>query len=308
MGNHKELNKLQKEILDTDLEKPEREAVHKSWFDETTVDFWLHNRMYRTIEPVATHFKEDSWISIGDGRYGLDSVRLKSLFGVNVLPTDISGTCLEEGKKMGLYEDYSVENAESLSFADNSFDVVICKESYHHFPRPMLALYEMIRVARKAVILIEPNDSLEVIIGKGDYLKSFFSRLASRFSNKKAQVYRPELKYRKHTHEGGGNFVYSLSNREVDKVVHGLDLPGSAYFLFNSTYIKGVEFEEADEKSTMFQQVQNNIKELDEKGGSQLTTTVIFTSAFNGELKKAMEEFGYYFCEKVDNPVLKKEK
>ena len=33
-------------------------------------------------------------------------------------------------------DDYSVENAERLSFADHQFDFAFCREAYHHMPRP----------------------------------------------------------------------------------------------------------------------------------------------------------------------------
>lgn len=306
MGNHKRLVEIQRDVLDSDLEKPERAAVHQSWFNEDSVDAWLHNRMYQTIKPVAEHYKKGSWLSIGDGRYGLDSVRLAGLFDLKVLPTDISGNCLAEGKKKGLIEDYSVENAESLSFADDSFDVVFCKESYHHFPRPIIALYEMLRVAREAVILIEPYDNLDVVISKKAYLTAFIKRIVSKITGKKQEVYKPELRYRKHAHEGGGNFVYSLSNREVDKIVHGLDLGGSAYYHFNSSYLKGVEFEPAEENNELFRKIKSNIAILDALGGAQLTSTVIFPGKISSDLKLSMEQFGYTFFEKTDNPVLKK--
>ena len=56
-------------------------------------------------------------------------------------------------------KNYKIENAENLSFEDKTIDFILCKESYHHFPRPMVALYEMLRVARNGVLLIEPNDA-----------------------------------------------------------------------------------------------------------------------------------------------------
>lgn len=76
----------------------------------------------------------------------------------NCCPTDISEYLLAEARRRGLITKYALENAERLSFADQSFDYVFCKESFHHFPRPYQALYEMLRVAREAVLLIEPND------------------------------------------------------------------------------------------------------------------------------------------------------
>jgi hypothetical protein len=113
--------------------------------------------MYEAVG-AFTHRPELSWVTIGDGRFGLDSIRLQRLGVRSVLPTDIGGALLEAGVQQGLINDYRVENAESLSFSDGSFDMVFCKESYHHFPRPFLALAEMVRVARYAVILVEPRD------------------------------------------------------------------------------------------------------------------------------------------------------
>jgi hypothetical protein len=51
---------------------------------------------------------------------------------------------------------YECQNAECLTYPPQSFDVVICKEGLHHLPRPILGLYEMLRVCRKAAIVIEP--------------------------------------------------------------------------------------------------------------------------------------------------------
>ncbi len=51
---------------------------------------------------------------------------------------------------------YECQNAECLTYDSRSYDVVICKEGLHHLARPFLGLYEMLRVCRRAVILIEP--------------------------------------------------------------------------------------------------------------------------------------------------------
>lgn len=49
---------------------------------------------------------------------------------------------------------------ESLPFPDGSYDVVLAHEVLHHCRSPHRALLEMLRVSRKHVILMEPNDSL----------------------------------------------------------------------------------------------------------------------------------------------------
>jgi len=45
-------------------------------------------------------------------------------------------------------------DAESLPFADASFDVVSCRAAFHHFPRPERILAEMRRVARPGASLV----------------------------------------------------------------------------------------------------------------------------------------------------------
>lgn len=55
---------------------------------------------------------------------------------------------------------YRIENAEHLSLDSRSFDFVLCKESLHHLARPVLGLYEMLRVCRRAALIIEPCETL----------------------------------------------------------------------------------------------------------------------------------------------------
>ena len=131
--------------------------LSKTWFETDTVDAWRHQRMYQTIDPILRTEPEAKWLTVGDGRYGIDAKYILDK-GCEALPTDISDVLLKEAKKLGFIPDYRKENAEFLTFKDSEFDYVFCKESYHHFPRPMIALYEMLRVARKGVVLIEPND------------------------------------------------------------------------------------------------------------------------------------------------------
>lgn len=64
----------------------------------------------------------------------------------------------KKGKEIGYIYNYSKENLESLSFNNESFDFVLCKESFHHLPRPYIGLYEMLRVSKIGVVLLEPYD------------------------------------------------------------------------------------------------------------------------------------------------------
>jgi SAM-dependent methyltransferase len=48
-------------------------------------------------------------------------------------------------------------SADALAFADATFDLVTCWELLHHLPDPVAAIREMVRVARRRVIMFEPN-------------------------------------------------------------------------------------------------------------------------------------------------------
>ena len=91
--------------------------------------------------------KGDKWVTVGDGRYGTEVNYLISK-GLDALVTDYSDKLLKIGYEIGFINKYQKENAESLTFKDNSFDYII-KEAFHHFPRPWIALYEAFRVCKR---------------------------------------------------------------------------------------------------------------------------------------------------------------
>jgi hypothetical protein len=45
------------------------------------------------------------------------------------------------------------------SFPDESYDLVVVQDGLHHLPRPVQGFTEMLRVARVAVVVIEPHHS-----------------------------------------------------------------------------------------------------------------------------------------------------
>jgi 2-polyprenyl-3-methyl-5-hydroxy-6-metoxy-1,4-benzoquinol methylase len=239
----------------------------ETWFDESTADFWLHNRMYEAVDCISD--KNRTWLTVGDGRWGLDSIRMRKRGISNVLPTDLCETLLKESKDRGYIESYSVENAEKLSFDDNSYDYVFCKESYHHFPRPYIALYEMLRVSSKAVFLVEPNDEpMARTVTLKEYIRFKYEVLLSKLKIRKEKPshYKKPVLFPKKGYEESGNYVYSISKREAQKVLQGLDYPQMVYKEINTHYIKGCEFEPADvSKSSIFKKLVDTINIQDEK-------------------------------------------
>jgi ubiquinone/menaquinone biosynthesis C-methylase UbiE len=81
---------------------------------------------------------------------------------------------------------------ERLPFADDEFDVAFVAATLHHLPRPMVGLYELLRVSQDVTILVEPNDS-------------WLTRLATTLGAA-------------HEYEEAGNYVYRLSASDVKRV------------------------------------------------------------------------------------------
>jgi len=258
----------------------QRIRVHETWFHSDTADFWRHWRMYGAVDPLAGK-SDATWLTVGDGRYGLDSIRLRQK-GINAVPSDIAEQYLRKAKQDGLIDQYYVENVESLTFGDDSFDYVFCKETFHHLPRPMIALYEMVRVAREAVVLIEPNDDELPLPGRVvSLIISFSISLPRGLVSRAIRVLHGVWPKKNHVHttstgdlqevghcivgpyEPGGNYVYSLSKKEVVKAALGLNLPAIAHKGLNDYYIKGCEFEKATFKSSKYQRIRVSIFRAD---------------------------------------------
>ena len=112
---------------------------------------------------------------------------------------------------------WSYQDAESLSFESDSFDVVVVHAGLHHCHSPHRALAEMHRVARRAVVLVEARDSLLV-------------RLAARLGF--TDDYEVEAVVANGYVAGGvansavPNYVYRWTERELEKFARALDPTG----------------------------------------------------------------------------------
>jgi ubiquinone/menaquinone biosynthesis C-methylase UbiE len=165
-----------------------------------SVDNWRHMRMLRMARTIWELYPGSRWMTVGDGRFGSDAAYLYAQ-GVDVLATNLTEAPLLYAKEHGHIAVYQIENAERLSMPDNAVDFVLCKESYHHFPRPPIALYEMLRVSRVAVVMIEPLDDPRILDG----IKRLFKTVIR--GDKEQQF------------EDSGNFLYRLNIREMEKLM-----------------------------------------------------------------------------------------
>ncbi|MFD2111274.1 class I SAM-dependent methyltransferase [Thiorhodococcus fuscus] len=270
----------------------------QTWLARDTVDAWLHERLYGALDPILTQDPEAAWLTVGDGRFGKDATYILEHDG-HALATDISETLLKEAQERGLIRDYAVENAEALSFDDASFDYVFCKEAYHHFPRPMLALYEMLRVTKKAVCLLEPQD---LYVGAKP-TSAFFAALKNTV---KQLLGRPAAK---HNFEDSGNYVYSISRREMEKVALGINLRMVAFKGFNSAYFKGAEYERLTTRGPIQRRVKSMIGIQDALcrvgiGEHGLLAAILFKEVPAEPLATSLTDAGYDLIRLPENPYI----
>ena len=160
-----------------------------------------------------------TWLTVAD--YSGFEANYLLQHGQHVMASDISDALLREVKAEGLITGYSKQNVEKLMYGDNSFDYVMCKEAFHHFPRAYLGLYEMIRVSKMATILVaEPIDilskmSLLVLI------KNICDKIHPLLINK---FWKNRFSW-----ETVGNYVFKVSEREIEKIAMGMGLPYIAF-------------------------------------------------------------------------------
>ena len=212
--------------------------------NHNTVNRWRLERLYNCIDPLLHEYPQSEWLTTGDFYYGSDAQYIQSKVH-KVIASDVDDHFLKKGKEIGYIENYSGENLESLSFKDETFDFVLCKETFHHLPRPYIGLYEMLRVCKVGVMLIEPYDRFI----NASFVERFGNWLLKKLKGKMHDLYEPS-----------GNYKYSLSKREIEKIALGLNLPYIAFKCVNDYYRDRLGFEYKEKNDKLVSKVKNQIR------------------------------------------------
>jgi len=137
---------------------------------------------------------------------GIDLHYLRRHYEARWLATDLSEAAVRAVARAFPDVETRVEDNEALSLPDGSVDYAFVAGALHHLPRPLVGLYELLRVARCGVVGIEPNDA---------WLPRLFTRLGLA-----TEV------------EPMGNYVYRLGRHDVRRVAGSLFLPWEARACF----------------------------------------------------------------------------
>lgn len=256
-----------------------------------SVDAWRHRRMLGTILCLVNSSPKATWLTLGDGNCGSDAHFLQSN-GADVTASSLTAPPLEAAHRQGYIEKYRVENAEALSLEDGTFDYVMCKESYHHFPRPPIAFYEMWRVAKTAIVLIEPYDG-------GWRVLSSFKHLVKR-------LLRGDLTDQ---FEVSGNFLYRLNVREVEKMATALNGALVAMKRHNDFYYAPAASAESGSLSaeSLITKLGVGVQDVLCRLGLLsygLVTTMVFKREIDAVLRENLRQNGYALHQLPRNPYL----
>ena len=102
----------------------------------------------------------------------------------SVVATDFAPKMIETAKKKGIPQNVTFETADAtnLSYAENSFDVVVIANALHIIPNPEKALCEINRVLKSDGIMIAPN-FIEREKGKKNLWQKILSLVGIKFAH-----------------------------------------------------------------------------------------------------------------------------
>jgi SAM-dependent methyltransferase len=187
--------------------------------EETTAGMLLHWLVLDELKPLWETEEKRRFLTVGDGR-ALEARFLKSL-GHQVVASDVCGQHLARAKELSYIDDYLELNAEKMALPDESFDFVLAKETLHHLQRPPLGVYEMLRVAKRGIVLLEPHQRHPSTIRS--CLRQIVRRLLRREGSSPLGLL-PRVRY-----EPSGNYLFRFTPFELTQYALALGMPMVAF-------------------------------------------------------------------------------
>ena len=162
------------------------EKLSKIHFDTQAADYDAKNTALYSKYPkischdVAQRLKNvpyQSLLDIGCGT-GFLFEQLQRVKAADYYGLDLSPEMLRVARaKFGDTVTFTVGSSDELPFSDNSFDVVTCVQSFHHYPYPEKAMSEAYRVLKPGGLYILSDT------GMGGPVKWFYNSILPKIAN-----------------------------------------------------------------------------------------------------------------------------
>jgi ubiquinone/menaquinone biosynthesis C-methylase UbiE len=120
----------------------------------------LKEGLRRLVMNANDRLNTDSSILVLCAGEGNEGSVLCDLGYRNVTVSDISDAGVAEAVNRDKRLRGLVLNAERADVPDNSFDILVVQDGLHHLQSPVGGFTEMLRIARTAVLFLEPHDAI----------------------------------------------------------------------------------------------------------------------------------------------------
>lgn len=112
---------------------------------------WFYRRRFEAVMSALDARPGDDVLEVGCG----SGFYTRALVGLDarVTATDLSPAYVEQARRLAPSAEFRVEDAQRLSFEDESFDRVLLTEVVEHVPEPARAIAEAVRVLRPGGVL-----------------------------------------------------------------------------------------------------------------------------------------------------------
>lgn len=136
---------------------------------DPTVRFVRDRRLNKCLNDLKENFGPDLFkfkVLLVCGGVGGEGAFFRRSGFTDVTVSDFSENALKIAKRLDESLKTLPLNAEAMALPDQSYDLVVVHDGLHHLPVPALGFTEMLRVARKATVVIEPyNGFIGNLIG-----------------------------------------------------------------------------------------------------------------------------------------------
>jgi len=147
---------------------PPKVAEAQRWSFHDTPDpltrFLRDRRQKRALRELLrqTGTRPEMWgrVLVVCGGVGGEGTFLRRQGFRDVTVSEFDPTLLQVMRKRDPELRGTAADAQRLPYVDGSFDLVLVQDGIHHLKNPALGITEMLRVARRAVVVIEPHEGV----------------------------------------------------------------------------------------------------------------------------------------------------